>query len=338
MSLIFSKVLKIKNLSISVSSHSILFVWCGKKRIKVKSIRGDIKKFVRISTIALSLFVVVLAAGLTVYKSTNDIAINEDDIQKDKILRSITTDYVELSETRKLEIVEYKVQRGETLAQIARKHRVSIDTVVGSNNLTTYENVPAGRVLQIPNMDGILYRMRRGTSLVDIAKTYRVSLEKILEQNEIKNPDFVAAGRILFIPDAKPRNVFDGFIWPVSGGRLTSAFGWRRSPFDSSSREFHRGIDIGVNRIRVRASRYGRVTYSGWMGGYGNTVIIAHPNGYKTLYAHLSSSLVNVGQYVRQGQDIAVSGNTGRSTGPHLHFEIIKNGKQRNPLTYLRRR
>ena len=342
MNLLFSKVFRINNLSISVSSHAILFVWCGKKRIRVKSIRGDIRKFIRVSSIVMSLFVLVVVTGLTAYKTTyHDTAIDEDNLQKAQILKSSTTEYVEPQEIPKLQIREHKVKQGETLAQIARMYRVSVDTICGSNNLTTYDNPRTGTVLKIPNIDGILYRMRRGTSLVEIARTYRVSLEKILDHNDIKNADFVASGTVLFIPDAKPRNIFDGFIWPITGGggRLTSGFGWRRSPFNPGTREHHAGIDIGVpNGTWVRASRYGRVTYTGWMGGYGNTVIVSHPNGYKTLYAHLSSSIVNTGQYVRQGQNIARSGNTGRSTGPHLHFEVIRNGKQRNPMTYVRRR
>ena len=340
MSVIFSKVFKIKNLSVSVSSHAILFVWCGRSRIKVKSIRGDIQKFVKNSSIVVLFLAVIFVTGLTVYKTSfTRTASSEDDVQKNQILKSITTDYIVVDETKKLEIREHRVQRGETLAQIAKKYRVSVDTICGSNNLTTYENVPAGRVLNIPNMDGILYRMRKGTSLVDIAKTYRVSLEKILQQNEIKNPDFVAAGKVLFIPDAKPRNIFEGFLWPISGGRITSSFGWRRSPFSGGNREFHPGVDISIpHGTSVRASRYGQVTYVGWMGGYGYTVVLAHPNGYKTLYAHLSSTVVSVGQSVKQGQTIARSGNTGRSTGPHLHFEIIKNGSQKNPFAYLKRR
>jgi len=80
---------------------------------------------------------------------------------------------------------------------------------------------------------------------------------------------------------------------------------------------------------------YGKVTYSGWMGGYGLAIIIAHPDGSKTLYAHLSQAVVQTDQYVKQGQIIAKSGSTGRSTGPHLHFEVIRNGRQLNPYTEL---
>jgi murein DD-endopeptidase MepM/ murein hydrolase activator NlpD len=78
------------------------------------------------------------------------------------------------------------------------------------------------------------------------------------------------------------------------------------------------------------------VTYAGWLGGYGKTVVIAHPGGWKTLYGHLSRIIVREGQYVKQGQSIAKSGNTGRSTGPHLHFEIIKHGSHHNPFVYLK--
>ena len=88
----------------------------------------------------------------------------------------------------------------------------------------------------------------------------------------------------------------------------------------------------------IRSTKYGKVTYAGWMGKYGKVLIIAHPGGWKSLYGHLSKIIVKKGQYVKQGQFIARSGNTGYSTGPHLHFELIKNGRHKNPYKYLRLR
>ena len=117
---------------------------------------------------------------------------------------------------------------------------------------------------------------------------------------------------------------------------LTSYFGYRSDPFDSSDAEFHPGIDFKGNKgDDARCTANGRVVFAGWAGGYGNCVRIAHANSYETLYGHLSRISVNVGQEVTVGQKIGEVGSTGRSTGTHLHYEIRKNGKAINPISYL---
>lgn len=133
-------------------------------------------------------------------------------------------------------------------------------------------------------------------------------------------------------------NIVSGFIKPI-GGRITSPFGWRRHPI-FNSRSFHSGVDIGgPYRGNVRASNAGRVIYSGWYGGYGKVVILDHGqvNGIPTttLYAHLNSSRVSLGEYVAKGQVVGHEGTTGYSTGPHVHFEVRVNGKPNNPLNYI---
>ena len=119
------------------------------------------------------------------------------------------------------------------------------------------------------------------------------------------------------------------YIKPLSGGRFTSGFGkrWGR---------MHKGVDWACSiGTTIYASCGGVVEYAGWSSGYGYNVILDHPDGRKTRYAHLSKTLVTVGQSVEQGQTIAKSGSTGRSTGPHVHFEIFINGSQVNPLKYI---
>lgn len=133
------------------------------------------------------------------------------------------------------------------------------------------------------------------------------------------------------------------FIRPVVGV-ISSPFGWRRHPIFKSTR-FHSGVDIaGPNRAPIKASNSGKVIHSGWYGGYGKVVIINHgvlqDGTYKgqkvsTLYAHLSSTLVSVGNYVKKGDVVGYEGSTGYSTGPHLHFEVRINGKPINPLTFI---
>lgn len=132
--------------------------------------------------------------------------------------------------------------------------------------------------------------------------------------------------------------IVSGFIKPI-GGRITSPFGWRRHPI-FNSRSFHSGVDIGgAYNGNVRASNAGRVIYSGWYGGYGKVVILDHGqvNGIPitTLYAHLNSAGVSVGEYVSKGQVVGYEGTTGYSTGPHVHFEVRVNGRPNNPLNYI---
>ena len=119
-----------------------------------------------------------------------------------------------------------------------------------------------------------------------------------------------------------------GLIWPVSGP-VTSGFGWRWG-------RMHEGIDIAVpTGTAVAAAASGRVIYAGWMGGYGNLVVIDHGGGIATAYGHNSSIVVGYGSTVSQGQTISLSGSTGNSTGPHVHFEVRVNGSPVDPLGYL---
>ena len=132
----------------------------------------------------------------------------------------------------------------------------------------------------------------------------------------------------------KPKTASNGYyIWPTATHRITSGYGYR---WLGGVYEFHLGVDIGASYgSTISAADGGKVTYAGWKGSYGYLVIITHDNGDQTYYAHCSKLLVSYGTKVYQGQAIAKVGSTGRSTGPHLHFEIRKGGKTVNPLNYL---
>lgn len=124
--------------------------------------------------------------------------------------------------------------------------------------------------------------------------------------------------------DAKPN------LMPTEG-RITSGYGYRRNPF-GRGREFHKGIDIAnKSGTKIKAAGSGVVTYAGYYGGYGKVIIISHGYGYQSIYGHNKKLFVKVGQHVKKGEVIAEMGNTGKSTGPHLHFEIRYYGKPVNP-------
>jgi len=155
-------------------------------------------------------------------------------------------------------------------------------------------------------------------------------LEQTLEEKEKEFEDFInqLEKRLEYlqtVPD----------LWPTTG-RLTSTFGSRKDPI-SKNKKFHSGIDIANLRgTNVWAAARGKVVFSGYKSGYGKLIIIDHGNGYKTLYAHNSKLLVEVGDTVDKGQTIAKMGSTGRSTGSHLHFEIHYNDNPIDPLTILK--
>lgn len=146
------------------------------------------------------------------------------------------------------------------------------------------------------------------------------------------------SGNVEFIPEENNEYIMQsyggGMIWPISGP-ITSEFGWRTHPIFGSAR-FHSGLDIGGDYgMPIHAAASGIVIESGWIGGYGNTIMIEHGNGIVTLYGHNESLAVGVGQSVNQGDVIAYCGSTGNSTGPHCHFEVRLGGEPVSPWDYL---
>lgn len=136
----------------------------------------------------------------------------------------------------------------------------------------------------------------------------------------------------------KPSNAaLGGYIWPVSSHYVSSPYGKRPSPGGIGSR-FHKGMDIGRvgYTTEVHAAKAGTVIVSQYSSSYGNYVVVSHGSGNTTLYAHMSSRKVEVGKAVKQGDVLGITGSTGRSTGPHLHFEITENGQRINPAKYLK--
>jgi len=238
---------------------------------------------------------------------------------------------------------EYVVKPGDTLSGIAASHNIDTTTLAYANGMNTNSTLRIGRSLIVPKASGAVHTVKRGDTLWDVARAYGASVTAIVDVNPHINASSLQLNAKILIPGAKPRNtavslaasstttsaISSGFAWPTSG-RITSKFGPRWGAF-------HAGIDLGVRTgTNVKAARAGTVTFSGSAGGYGLLIRVSHGNGYETRYAHNSKLLVKAGDKVNAGQVIALSGNTGNSTGPHLHFEIRRSGIALNPVNYLR--
>lgn len=246
---------------------------------------------------------------------------------------------LDISETFRAD--PYKVSKGDTVSTIAARNNLSIDSIISLNKLANVKRLYAGQTIRIPNMDGIAHTVKKGETLGLIAKAQGVPIEAILDANDL-DTDVLTVGMSLFIPGAKMRRdelkmaMGEFFIRPIPG-RLTSGFGWRNDPF-TGQRSFHNGIDISARTgTAVKAGMDGRVSSLGTNGVFGNYVIISHSGGYQTLYAHLHTRSVKKGQYVLQGHVIGGVGSTGRSTGPHLHFSVYRNGRAIDPMQFIAR-
>jgi len=236
-----------------------------------------------------------------------------------------------------LEGLIYVVRAGDTLWDISRRHGVTVQAVVAVNGLADPDSIVIGQRLIIPAEGHLVHVVRAGDTLWGIARRYNVRLADIIEANPKVDLRRLVVGQRIKVPAAEPATVrvaaVSGgrYIWPLRG-RLTSYYGprWGR---------FHHGIDIAASPgAPVMAARSGTVRSVGWMGGYGLTVIVDHDGGHSTLYGHLSRTAVRAGEAVRAGQVIGYVGNTGNSTGPHLHFEVRVGGRPEDPLRYLERR
>lgn len=246
-----------------------------------------------------------------------------------------------------LHVSTYRAKNGDNLWTIAAKNGLDFYTLLSINRLKKANEISIGQKLKIPNQRGILHTVNKGETFEDIALMYDVGIRKIIRVNRILDPNKIKQGSDLFIPGAKVTLAFGKelltnsgvpvqFAWPCRRSRISSRFGYRKDPF-TGRRSFHGGMDFASGYgTSVYASMDGIVTYAGWMGGYGKLVVIKHRSGYSTRYGHLSRILVTKGKRVRQEQRIGNVGNTGRSTGTHLHFEIRENGKALDPAKFIR--
>jgi murein DD-endopeptidase MepM/ murein hydrolase activator NlpD len=255
-----------------------------------------------------------------------------------------------IAEWDRMELITYTVQANDNVWSIAQGFGLKATTVLWAN--PAVEQSPdllrVGQVLVVPPVDGIYYTVQAGDTVEKLAKKYKASADEIItfELNGLEEPYTLTAGAKLMIPGGSkpvpvanyypmtqvgsaPKDALKGsgrFAWPTRG--LLSQRYWSG----------HQGIDI-ANRTGtpILAADAGYVVMAGRdTYGYGNQVVIDHGNGFKTRYAHLQTINVKAGDTVQKQQQIGTMGSTGRSTGPHLHFEIIQNGVRRNPQAYLK--
>jgi len=222
----------------------------------------------------------------------------------------------------------YVVREGDTLTQIGEMFGVSVNTIIWGSDLKRGAHIEPGQILTILPVSGLTHEVEDGDTLSKIAKKYEADLEEISIFNDIDPYAALEVGSEIIVPGAhfpsavahthitrsSPALLFDGYyIRPISGTITQGIHGFNAIDF---------GAPVGTPIV---AAAEGSVIISrsgGWNGGYGSYVVIRHGNGTQTLYAHNSGNIVYAGQYVNQGQVIGYSGNTGRSTGPHLHFEV----------------
>lgn len=260
----------------------------------------------------------------------------------------------------------YEVVSGDTLSQIAEKNEIPLADLIAMNETIENENsmirvgdelivtVPEPE-LSVERMEEVYYEEDYEAEIVYVdnddwytteTKTlqepsagHRIVVANVSYRNREETGREILKEEVTY--EAVPKIVERGtkipptYIKPISGGRLTSNFGRRKAPTRGASRN-HKGVDWATPvGTAVMASSAGTVAKAGWGSGYGYVVYINHADGRQTRYGHLSKVLVSAGQTVSQGQKIALSGNTGVSTGPHVHFEILINGTQVNPFDYM---
>lgn len=255
----------------------------------------------------------------------------------------VVVDPIHGTDSLNTQISIYVVRDGDTLSSIAKMFGVSVNTILWSNtDLAISRTVPlkAGQTLIILPVTGINYTVRKGDTIQGIVLKYKADLNEVLQYNDITIASSLLIGQTIIIPDAEiqvsvPAKTSLGkkinTNEPLYGANGPDYPGYYIRPINGGSRSQglhgYNAVDL-ADRIGtpIYASAAGTVIVSaynsGWHGGYGNFIIIAHSNGTQTVYAHLSRNLVRVGAYVQQGQNVALMGSTGNSTGPHVHFEI----------------
>lgn len=260
----------------------------------------------------------------------------------------------------------YKIVKGDSIYSMARRFNIDED-VLKYNNPDLDKNLKIGAEVKIFSGNYIQYKVVKGDTVLAIANKFDVKVTDIIRINSLstseikpgmllilKNPDLesyndkiaqdkISSGKLANLPKAgigkgtsrTSSKTKGGFTikWPIRWVGVTSGYGRRFHPV-LKRYIFHQGVDLGNHYDSTYAAADGVVSTAGTMSGYGRIVVIKHSNGYETRYAHMNKISVRVGQRVKAGEYIGESGASGRVTGPHLHFEVRKNGTPLNPMLY----
>jgi murein DD-endopeptidase MepM/ murein hydrolase activator NlpD len=264
------------------------------------------------------------------------------------VLLSAVVPHTTIPRRYRIDPITYTVESGDSASSIADKFGVSMETVLWANgNLEDNPDFLAdGDVLTVLPVSGVYHTVVKGDTLASIAQQYKALVKDITgyEGNYLQEPYEITIGQKLIVPGGrKPYQVRHVVEWsgtvPEGAKRGTGQFGYPISGFISQRyNEYHHGLDIAAPKgTPVKAADSGYVALVGRNDlSYGNYVVIDHGNGFQTLYGHFDVVYVKAGQSVGKGQTIGLCGSTGKSTGPHVHFEVILNGVKRNPALYLK--
>ncbi len=248
---------------------------------------------------------------------------------------TILTDILDELTDRSNQITNYTVQDGDTLSFIASDYGVSINTIIWANNLKSADDIRPGMELKIPPVTGIIHKIKKGDTIASIAKKYSAEEDKIISFNNLPQSGDLQIDDEIIVPDGKikatpsvPSQSYAVIKRFINLPALVGYFGFPTMTNYRLSQGIHgrNGVDLADScGTPIFAAADGVINLaksSGYNGGFGRFVRITHPNGTETLYAHASQLLVSVGQLVSKGQQIALMGSTGHSTGCHVHFEV----------------
>lgn len=230
-------------------------------------------------------------------------------------------------------ISTYVVDDGDTVSSIADKYGISANTIYWANNLNRKSKLKVGQTLVILPISSVQHKVAKGDTVAKIAKRYNGNVDEIIAYNGLED-GALTVGDTIIIPDGEmpaaplPPKVASRVKFNRDGGPDMAGYYLRPvlGCIKTQGIHGHNGVDLGCPvGTPLRAAAAGTVIVAstgGWGGGYGNYIVIRHPNGTQTVYGHLSRVGVNVGDTVDRGESIGATGNTGKSTGPHLHFEV----------------
>jgi murein DD-endopeptidase MepM/ murein hydrolase activator NlpD len=238
----------------------------------------------------------------------------------------------------------HTIRQKENFWKVAKEYGVDIDTIIGANSNLEELSAALGQKLRVPNHKGVIHRTEERDTVQAISSLYSVPVPSIIAVNNLRPKHILMPGLDLFIPGAKPVKLSEemaahynlrGIFGSPLPGRITSGMGFRTHPI-GGFRGKHTGVDLAaVPGTNITAAAAGFVLQTGEGEYIGKFVILTHKDSYTTLYGHCSQILTTPGKAVKKGQIIAKAGSTGRTTGPHLHFEIRKSGVPQDPLKYL---